>query len=204
MWCRKWNWQFSEEAASGLCGHASTNLLTNCFQRNSRTAKTAAAVAFNSVYCDFDLLTCFSFFRYLTLHLLQLMTPIWKCAVIYYVVSLITLFFSPWVCPSWLCLWGTVIQKLDWCQGKLDYVSQCSLKCFIIPRAEGIMWLLADALCSAHYYSDAVSMSSLTAHYDLLYTSPLQRPSLYSMSHSGGFQAEQAPAVCRRKSKFSL
>lgn len=93
MWCRKWNWQFSEEAASGLCGHASNNLLANCFQRNSRTAKTAAAVAFNSVYCDFDLLTCFSFFRYLTLHLLQLMTPIWKCAVIYYVVSLITLFF---------------------------------------------------------------------------------------------------------------
>lgn len=61
---------------------------------------------------------------------------------------------------------------------------------FYYSRAEGIMWLLADALCSAHYYSDAVSMSSLTAHYDLLYTGALQRPSVYDMSHSGTFQAE--------------
>lgn len=61
---------------------------------------------------------------------------------------------------------------------------------FYYSRAEGIMWLLADALCSAHYYSDAVSMSSLTAHYDLLYTGVQQRPSLYDMSHSGTFQAK--------------
>lgn len=43
---------------------------------------------------------------------------------------------------------------------------------FYYPWAEGIMWLLGDALCSAtHYYPDAASATSLTPHYDLLYTS---------------------------------
>lgn len=204
MWCRKWNWQFSEEAASGLCGHASTNPPANCFQRNSRTAKTATAVAFNSVYCDFHLLTCFSFFRYLTLHLLQLMTPIWKCAVIYYVVSLITLFFFSMGLSLMIMFVRYSYTEAGLVPGQIGLRLPMFPQVFYYPRAEGIMWLLADALCSAHYYSDAVSMSSLTAHYDLLYTSSLQRPSLYSMSHSGGFQAEQAPAVRRRKSKFSL
>ncbi len=33
---------------------------------------------------------------------------------------------------DYICEVQLVIQKLEWCQGKLDYVSQCSLKCFII------------------------------------------------------------------------
>lgn len=60
-----------------------------------------------------------------------------------------------------------VLQKLDFSQDKLDYVSQV----FYYHCAVGIMWLLGDALCSAHYFPNpVVSMSSLTVLYDLLYT----------------------------------
>lgn len=77
--------------------------------------------------------TAVAFLRYLKQYFLLPAIHILKCIVIHYVVRVITIFQTGGR-PSWLCLWGTVIQKLDWCQGKLDYVSQCSLKCFIIPE----------------------------------------------------------------------
>ncbi len=72
---------------------------------------------------------------------------------------------------------------------------------FYYPWAKGIMWLLGDALCSAHYYPNSVSMGSLTPHYDLLYTSTLQRPNLHCVSHSC---CAQAPDVRGLKVNFQF
>lgn len=117
---------------------------------------------------------------YLMLHLLQLMIKIWKCIVIHYVVRVITLMFVRYSYTEA----GLVPEKIGL---RLPMFPQV----FYYPWAEDIMWLLGDALCSEHYYPDAVSMSSLTAHYDLLYTSTvLHRPSLYSMSHLCCVQAQ--------------
>lgn len=99
--------------------------------------------------------------------------------------------FQTCVHPSWLCyVRYSYTEEAGLVPRQIGLRLPMFPQVFYYPWAKGIMWLVGDALCSAHYYPDAVSMSSLTAHYDLLYTSTLQRPlSSYTMSHSCCAQA---------------